>query len=116
MERDTRKRRIATQRAMMHSDRRSPCARLSASALLCPCALHSAQVHFDKITARISRLCYRLNEFVDPCLVSQKVSTTQRMQPQRQAHSRALWRFRRQSLSCPCSLFFPSRLCVPPRS
>jgi len=31
------------------------------------------QVHFDKITARISRLCYKLNDFVDPCLVSQKV-------------------------------------------
>ncbi len=31
-------------------------------------------VHFDKITARISRLCYGLNtEMVDPVLVSQKV-------------------------------------------
>jgi len=31
------------------------------------------KVHFDKITSRITRLCYGLNEFVDPCLVSQKV-------------------------------------------
>lgn len=31
------------------------------------------QVHFDKITSRISRLCYNLAEFVDPIMVSQKV-------------------------------------------
>jgi hypothetical protein len=32
-------------------------------------------VHFDKITSRISKLCYGLNEdFVDPVLVSQKAS------------------------------------------
>jgi hypothetical protein len=31
------------------------------------------QAHFDKITSRITRLCYNLNDFVDPCLVSQKV-------------------------------------------
>ena len=33
-------------------------------------------VHFDKITSRITRLCYGLNaKFVDPILVSQKVCT-----------------------------------------
>jgi hypothetical protein len=32
------------------------------------------KVHFDKITARIKKLCYGLNEsFVDPVEVSQKV-------------------------------------------
>jgi ribonucleoside-diphosphate reductase subunit M1 len=31
-------------------------------------------VHFDKITSRITRLCYGLNsDYVDPILVSQKV-------------------------------------------
>lgn len=30
-------------------------------------------VHFDKITSRIARLCYGLDSFVDPVLVSQKV-------------------------------------------
>lgn len=32
------------------------------------------QVHFDKITSRISKLCYGLNlDFIDPPRVSQKV-------------------------------------------
>ena len=32
------------------------------------------KVHFDKITARVSKLCYGLNQtFVDPVVVSQKV-------------------------------------------
>jgi len=32
------------------------------------------KVHFDKITSRITRLCYGLSpEFVDPCVISQKV-------------------------------------------
>ena len=32
------------------------------------------KVHFDKITSRIRKLCYGLNDdFVDPVLVSQKV-------------------------------------------
>jgi ribonucleotide reductase alpha subunit len=31
------------------------------------------KVHFDKITSRITRLCWGLNENVDPVLVSQKV-------------------------------------------
>lgn len=31
------------------------------------------KVHFDKITSRITRLCYGLNELVDPVIVSQKV-------------------------------------------
>lgn len=31
-------------------------------------------VHFDKITSRISKLCYNLNmDYVDPVLVTQKV-------------------------------------------
>lgn len=31
-------------------------------------------VHFDKITSRIKKLCYGLNEqFVDPTIVAQKV-------------------------------------------
>jgi ribonucleoside-diphosphate reductase subunit M1 len=31
-------------------------------------------VHFDKITSRIQRLCYGLNnEFVDPVTIAQKV-------------------------------------------
>lgn len=32
------------------------------------------KIHFDKITSRVSKLCYGLNtEFVDPCLITQKV-------------------------------------------
>lgn len=32
------------------------------------------KVQFDKITSRIRKLCYSLNEaYVDPCVVSQKV-------------------------------------------
>lgn len=31
-------------------------------------------IHFDKITSRISKLCYGLNtDFVDPCVITQKV-------------------------------------------
>jgi len=34
-------------------------------------------VHFDKITSRISKLCYGLDpQHVDPVLVSQKVNTS----------------------------------------
>ena len=34
------------------------------------------EVHFDKITARVSKLCYGLNlEFVDPARICQKVFT-----------------------------------------
>ncbi len=32
-------------------------------------------VMFDKITSRIKKLCYGLEEFVDPVIVSQKVCT-----------------------------------------
>jgi ribonucleoside-diphosphate reductase subunit M1 len=32
------------------------------------------KVHFDKITSRITKLCYNINtDFVDPALVTQKV-------------------------------------------
>lgn len=31
------------------------------------------KVHFDKITSRLSRLCYNLCDFVDPCMISQRV-------------------------------------------
>jgi hypothetical protein len=31
------------------------------------------EVHFDKITARIKKLCYELDQLVDPVLISQKV-------------------------------------------
>ncbi len=30
-------------------------------------------VMFDKITSRITKLCYGLSEFVDPVIVAQKV-------------------------------------------
>lgn len=39
---------------------------------------HKEPVHFDKVTSRISKLCYGLNEeFVEPILVSQKVRIPQ---------------------------------------
>ena len=31
------------------------------------------KVHFDKITSRIKKLCYGLNDLVDPVIVAQKV-------------------------------------------
>ena len=31
------------------------------------------EVHFDKITSRIKKLCYGLNDFVDPALITMKV-------------------------------------------
>jgi ribonucleoside-diphosphate reductase alpha chain len=48
-------------------------------------------IMFDKITARVKKLCYGLNELVDPVRISMRVIE-------------ACWRFSRQSKPPPHSL------------